>query len=154
MPHKATEIANWFLDKASHEGKKLTQMQLVKLVYLSHGWFLGVADKPLIEENVQAWEWGPVIPEIYKEFKSWGSDPIDDFKKSFPNLNSEEQLTLDFVWRRYGSKSGFYLSKITHKPETPWDKTRTDTLNARHAVIPNREIAAHYKEIIKKAEEA
>ena len=58
-------------------GLPTTNLDLNKLVYLCHGWTLGVHGKPLIADRVEAWRYGPVIPAIYHEYKLFGSDNID-----------------------------------------------------------------------------
>ena len=69
MPYRANAIANYILDKADKSGPSITPMQITKLVYLAHGWFLGFHKQPLIIEDVQAWRFGPVIPPVYHAFK-------------------------------------------------------------------------------------
>ena len=49
-----------------------TPMHIIKLVYLSHGWMLGLHDTPLLWEPVEAWQYGPVVPSVYHLYKGWG----------------------------------------------------------------------------------
>ena len=49
-------VANEFLALASSEKKTLTPMQLLKLVYITHGWHMAVNTDPLFEEPVEAWK--------------------------------------------------------------------------------------------------
>ena len=78
MAYEAKAIANYFLEKAKAEGNSLTPMQVQKLVYFAHGWYLGLFGEPLIKESVQAWSYGPVIPSLYQEFKRFGNQGIDE----------------------------------------------------------------------------
>jgi len=52
-------VANYLIGKAQSEGRSITPMQLIKLVYIAHGWTLGLYDQPLIGEQVEAWTYGP-----------------------------------------------------------------------------------------------
>ena len=72
----ALEIANYFIEKSLDSGVDLTPMKLNKLVYIAHGWYLGLSDRPLIGEAAQAWKYGPVIPSIYHRFKAYGGAQI------------------------------------------------------------------------------
>ena len=72
----AKAVANHFLDLAERDGTTLNPMKIQKLVYIAHGWHLAIMEKPLIHESVEAWTYGPVIPDLYHEFKRWGNEGI------------------------------------------------------------------------------
>src|SRR5260370_13471552 len=76
MPYPAKAVANEFLELAKKDGQQLTQMQLQKLVYFAYGWYLAITGTRLIDERVEAWQWGPVVPSIYKEFKRFRSSSV------------------------------------------------------------------------------
>src|SRR5258708_4237314 len=77
-PWKTLAAANFFLAKGLEDGVSIDPLKLQKLVYFAHGWHLAVTGKPLIDEYVEAWPYGPVIPSLYHRFKSYGADPITD----------------------------------------------------------------------------
>jgi uncharacterized phage-associated protein len=58
-------IANELLSLSARDTAPLTVMKLLKLVYIAHGWYLAFADKPLISEKVEAWDYGPVRASAY-----------------------------------------------------------------------------------------
>ena len=150
MDFKKTKAAcNFFLDKASEEGYALTPMQVIKLVYFAHGYSLAILNRPLIDDRVEAWKFGSVIPSLYHSLKAYGAGgitaPLVDTSKirredvrclspaelyeKYPNLKisknafSEQELdVLSAVWQVYKGKSGFELSSYIHKPDTPWTK--------------------------------
>jgi uncharacterized phage-associated protein len=55
--HSSINVAKWFVDKAAKEGKTLTPLQLMKLVYIAHGWMLGTYGRPLIKDRIEAWKY-------------------------------------------------------------------------------------------------
>ncbi|EGR0088948.1 TPA: SocA family protein [Vibrio vulnificus] len=161
----AKAIANAFYDLAKAEGQFICPMKMQKLVYIAHGWSLGLLDKPLIQEQVQAWKYGPVINELYHEFKIYGSGNItrkatsymvdpNNFEvvESTPEVNdSQTQQLLKIVWDTYKKFSGGQLSNMTHESGTPWDKTFN---GMRSVVVDNQTIQQHYKELIQKRAQA
>lgn len=74
MPnHRPEAIANEFLRKSG----VLTQMQLQKLAYMTHGWNLAVNGEPLVDREPEAWDRGPVFPDLREHIKAAGSRPIE-----------------------------------------------------------------------------
>lgn len=136
-PYDAKAVANYFLELAERQGKKLDAMKIQKLVYLAHGWHLAITGKPLITERVEAWLYGPVVRSLYSAFRDAGSGPITrpacdpDFVSgrvvlTVPRIDDsadpETRQILDEVWRVYGDFSAIQLSNLTHQPDTPWAK--------------------------------
>jgi len=166
--YDARAIANYFLDLATRDGKTLTPMQIVKLVYYAHGWNLAITDQPLITERVEAWRYGPVIPSVYHSFKMYGNRPIEDpardlvippgewysrgwpepfsidNNKDDPTQNEFVKKLLERVWQSYGQFTGVQLSNMTHEPESPWATTRRRTHDAKWAVISDDVIRDYF----------
>ncbi len=135
--------------KAQGEGEAITPLKLQKLIYFAHGWHLAVQGKPLIKEGVKAWPYGPVIPSIYDEYKSYGGQAIPTIEVD--NIIEEGLLNdtitvklLDKVWEEYGKLGAFQLSNMTHESDTPWQKTETSD------VIPDEEIRKYFVEHARK----
>ena len=115
-------IANYFLSKYG-VSYNITPMKLVKLVYIAHGWHLGITDSALIDENPEAWKYGPVIPRIYHEFKKHGKNPIkaENITPVDDGLLPVNKIAfLDKIWSVYGRFTAIQLSEKTHQPGSPW----------------------------------
>ena len=76
--HDERAIANKMLQLANANDLALTSMQLLKLVYLAHGWSIVLFDRPIISASPQAWQYGPVYPRIYKSIKKSGSSAVTE----------------------------------------------------------------------------
>ena len=100
----------------------ITPMKLQKLVYFAHGWYLGFTGEPLVAEQVQAWDFGPVIPSLYHEFKEFRHTPIT--RLTSDDLGSPELLAakslLDRIWAIYSQYTAVELSALSHEPNGPW----------------------------------
>jgi uncharacterized phage-associated protein len=166
MPFESNAVANEFLRLAWSEGRDITPMQLVKLVYIAHGWSLALNDEPLIREEVQAWKFGPVVPEVYREFKEFGKEPVTTLAQefvrpgklvpyeiwdAFDDSDIQAKELVNRVWDSYKERSGVQLSAITHQPNTPWaDITKNGTEVGMSKEIPNELIKKHYQELAQK----
>lgn len=140
-------VANKFLELANQSSKLLTNMQLQKLVFIAHGFTLAILDKPLYHKDTHAWQFGPVIPNLYKSLQKYGNGFVTDFIETDDKIddNSSEMEIIRAVWKSYGHMTGAQLSALTHKPGTPWSVTWAQK---QFDVIQTDLIREHYKNII------
>ena len=146
----ARVVANRFLELAAAEGRSLTPMQVLKLVYIAHGWTLALHGRPLIEQDVEAWQYGPVIPELYNAMRQFKGGAVQGplsigWGSRADELDRVEESLVDQVYRLYGGLNGIALSRITHADNTPW--ARTYTPGRFGTVIPTDVIADHYQQL-------
>jgi len=76
MPYDGRAVANFVLDKCAERGAKISNLSLQKIVYFCHVWSLIELKSPLVGQQFEAWEYGPVLPYLYREFKSFDRSPI------------------------------------------------------------------------------
>jgi uncharacterized phage-associated protein len=142
--HSCLKVANYLLQLARRDRVSLTPMQLIKLVYMCHGWMLGLYGRPLIGEPVQAWKYGPVIPELYRHLSKYAGRPVTHLlpRPEGPDFSALEANLIEQVYVQNAAFDGVQLSEMTHKVGSPWhqiwdpeDKTK---------VIPNEIIRAYH----------
>lgn len=119
-------------------------MHVIKLVYLCHGWVLGLKDEPLIIEPVEAWRYGPVVPSTYHAYKAFGGQPITVVPQDrADDMDSMQSRMIAAVLDAYRNYSAVQLSNITHQPGTPWYETYH--LWGENCIIPNELIRDFYR---------
>jgi uncharacterized phage-associated protein len=140
----AQTVADDVLKLAKRQGKTLTPMQLMKLVYIAYGWFLAMRGEKLFPDRIEAWKYGPVIPNLYQVTKHFGGGEIShNLISDAPVTNPEAEAFLNSVVANYGDYSGIALSNLTHKLGTPWQQVyRPDVFNIE---IPDNLIREHYE---------
>lgn len=147
MNPRTLAAAKFILARCKQTGDgAVTPMQLMKLTYLAHAWMLGLAGRPLLNEPVEAWQYGPVLPSLYQATKSYGSQPIDDVPAyAYPEeFTEDEKSIMTQVADLYGKFTGIQLSSMTHQPGTPWDQTWKKT--GKSSPISNDLIEEFYRE--------
>lgn len=137
-------------------------MKVLKLVYFAHGWHLALTNRPLIDEAVEAWQFGPVVPSIYHRFKKYRASPIPSpeqelsvgtgltFEYQTP-LIAEQETEWSFIqkiWALYGKLTGGQLSQLTHQPGSPWYVMWNEkgASSRKGTDIPDEMIAAYFKQ--------
>ena len=135
--HDPVLIANFFIDLGPPD---LTLLKLIKLCYIAHGFTLALTGKPLSKEPAGAWQYGPVFPSIYREFKH--KNKIVKIKRHVEkDFSDDEKKIMKTVFSIYGEKPAWLLSEITHSKGSPWD----ETLKVGRSEIKTDLIQAHYK---------
>jgi uncharacterized phage-associated protein len=159
MPYSSLVIANRFLKLAQSEERQLTHMHLQKLAYLAQGWHLAVLAEPLIEDPIEAWQYGPVIRKLYDALKRYGSRAVtafikwgddtdfnsDDGGEATAELPESTERLLEAVWRTYSELKAFQLSELTHDPNGPWHAAR---VSGHNALIETKSIQHYFGKLL------
>lgn len=131
--YDARAIANFILDRADSLGVGVSNMHVNKIVYFAHGHFLAYKGKPLVDQPFEAWEYGPVVQDLYHRFKKFGKDPITEramvLDKSAGNfvvarctLLADERDFLTEISEFYARIPAGRLSDMSHVRGGPWDR--------------------------------
>jgi len=123
VPFNAQNIADHFLAVANECGSFISNLKLQKLIYYAQAWHLAIYDHPLFPEKFQAWVHGPVIPELYRTYKVFGSKPIVAENAVRLNCDQETQDFFDELIDEYFGIDAYTLELLTHR-EDPWKNAR------------------------------
>ncbi len=147
--HSAIKVAKHFVDKANDAGHRdMTPLKLLKIVYVAHGWMLGLHGESLISEDVEAWQYGPVIPELYGGTSHFGRSHIDSLFDSYSvDLSEDEQNIVNQTFDGYGKYTAGQLVALTHKEGTPWHQVTKGEYYGRGVIIPNYIIEQYYERL-------
>ena len=86
----------------------------------------------LFPEKIEAWTYGPVVPEVYYNYKQYGNGPLPHPQNlDFSIYNAEISTLLDEVYAVYGQYTNSTLKNLAQN-EPPWKET-----------APKEEISAH-----------
>lgn len=126
----AIDSANYFLCQADEDiGDLISNLKLQKLLYYAQGFHLAIYGSKLFPEDIRAWEHGPVVPEVYHKFKTYGSSaiPVPKGEEMDSSIFNSQQISelLDEVYTVYGQFSAWKLRNMTHD-EAPWQETPRD----------------------------
>jgi uncharacterized phage-associated protein len=129
--HDGRAIANFVLDFCDGQGVGVTNLALQKIVYFCHVWSLIELRGPLIRHKFEAWEFGPVLPYLYREFRTFDRTPIVGRARRIDPKDGKHQIvayafdsSTDSFLRRI---AGFYgrmrvadLVALSHAEGGPW----------------------------------
>ncbi|NBJ09481.1 Panacea domain-containing protein [Microvirga arsenatis] len=155
MAYDVRAIANVVLDRAEHLGISVTNLSINKILYFAHGHFLAHFNKPLLREKAEAWEFGPVYREIYRQFSSFEKKSINARAKKLdvssgkmvefsialpPNELKFIAPVIDFYIRIPAWK----LVELSHEPDGPWDRIWNHLSPSNPGMIIPDDLVAEY----------
>lgn len=140
----SSTVASHLLNIANRENVPLTPLKLMKLVYLCEGWSLAMRKDSLIKEEVEAWQYGPVIPELYQLIKQFRAAPVKQIGAFVEQMSDEQKRLIEAVFSAYKHLTGIQLSDLTHQPGTPWSQVYKKN---HSATIPTSKIREHFNEL-------
>lgn len=146
MSVNSKSAAKWLCEAS---GWKITNLALQKLLYLSHMYHMGriPGNPPLVDEEFEAWDYGPVLPRVYHTVKGFGSGPIGNVFNSVGDIDDEEAIaSLQEVYVALKDTTAGRLVSMTHRDNGAW--SRTYDRNARRNKIPNELILEEFADLI------
>ena len=145
--YDARTIANQFLSLGERDCVPIDPMKIQKLMYLAHGWSLAFFDSPLVLQAIEAWRYGPVVPDLYREFQVFRANPIVGCVKALGTISEQTREHLENVWQTYKAFTPIQLSMMTHEPGGAWDLTTKKFAGTWGSpIIPNELIAEEFKQ--------
>ena len=141
--YDALDVAEYVLWYCENKLKTpITNLQLQKILYYIQGKSLELYNKPLFDNNIEAWDYGPVIPDVYYEYNRFIANPITGVVPIDTNLfDCDEVKLIESVVNNKFKINVWELVKQTHK-ETPWKKNYISGLKKQ---IPISDLIENFK---------
>jgi uncharacterized phage-associated protein len=113
--YDSRSVANYMINKSAQHGG-LDPLQVLKLIYIAHGFTLAAYDRPLLDDDVEAWKYGPVVRRVYSMLPAGAARITASIPGVAPAvLDDQSRSVVDTVYDKYHPLSGLYLSTLTHK---------------------------------------
>ncbi|MBD5515399.1 MAG: DUF4065 domain-containing protein [Lachnospiraceae bacterium] len=131
--YSAMEIANFIIDTCTKNHNPVSNLRLQKLLYFVWVDFYRETGRYIFLDNMQAWQLGPVVPDVYYEYCAYGGKPINLCCETF--ISPEDTAILKEIIEKYLLVPVSVLVERTHMPDTAWYKVYNNGQGNRN-VIP------------------
>lgn len=137
--YKAVDLAKYIVTKCWKEDCPISNLQLQKILYFIQKAFLKQGKRAFSDE-MEAWQFGPVVPNVYYKFCGSGSMPItSDFEVI--DIAQEDLTIIDKIVEEKRVLNPWDLVADAHKPNGAWNKIYKDG-EGSHKRIPFEMIRA------------
>ena len=157
--YSVLDISRFVINYCDDKDYNLSNLKLQKILYFIQAFFLCDDKflKPCFEETIEAWDFGPVVPEAYHEYKCFGNTNIpkvvsyieydaSDFWKSkvvpFDDsmIAPEDKEIICKLVDKFAKYSTTSLVNITHR-QSPW---RDAYAQGRGSTITHEAIRSYF----------
>ena len=140
--YSVLDIAKYIIHYCKKHGYFISNLKLQKILYYVQAQFLVELGRPCFYEDIEAWDFGPVVPEAYHEYKYFGSSNIIDDPPEEIYVSTSERMLLDEIIEECNKYSASQLVEFTHN-QSPWKDAYQKYYNNR---ISNDAIRSYFED--------
>ncbi len=115
----ALTLAKYIVSKCTTDQCPISNLQLQKILYYIQVDFLKRTEQPVFSDNIEAWKFGPVVPNVYYHFCGFGAMPIETNYEVDLGMNT---VSIDNIICEKRDKKPWDLVEDTHADGKAWKK--------------------------------
>lgn len=131
------QLAHYVVHKCSSDEQSVSNLQLQKMLYFLQTVYSKSGNGLLFKDEFEAWPYGPVMRDVYREYSSYGGCSI---YKKYPGIEKldfkGQKRFIDDGIEYLREKYPWDLVKIAHAKNSPWDLIYRDGRGYKEP-IPN-----------------
>ncbi len=118
--YDALDVARYVINYENSQDRLVSNLRLQKLLYFIQAQFLVTSGYACFSDKIEAWDFGPVVPSVYHEYKLFGSSSIPRFLScEAVNITPKDRLLIERILDKCSHYSTTELVSITHRQQ-PW----------------------------------
>lgn len=138
MGYDVLEVCRHVINYSNEKDYGISNLKLQKVLYFIQAYFLMSKEdhSPCFDDRIEAWDFGPVVPKAYHEYKRFGSGDIPtiesylcidneniwnieriEFNDSI--LEDNDKKLIDDIVDKFSNYTATDLVSITHH-QSPW----------------------------------
>ncbi|AGL90906.1 Phage-Associated Protein [Strawberry lethal yellows phytoplasma (CPA) str. NZSb11] len=141
------DVATYLINHQNKNDYKPLKLQ--KLVFFVYAKNLIDTNQSMFNNDFESWPYGPVSPKLYTNLPK-DKKPLNYQQKIKENydqniFSQQEKEIMDYVIEKYGPKTATELVNITHRPNSPWERSYISQYFALNN-IPDKLIQNYYSQ--------
>jgi uncharacterized phage-associated protein len=142
--YSVLDVARYIICYCKKQGYSISNLKLQKILYFVQANFLVTNGIPCFSEAIEAWDFGPVVPEVYHAFKIFGSADIPGVicRGAETAIRRADRQIINEMVDECAEYSASSLVQITHNQD-PWKNAYRKGYNN---IISNSSIQSYFNE--------
>ena len=129
--YSGLDIAKYVINRCKNYGKPVSNLHLQKILYFLQGEYFNATNTWLIKDDFLAWQYGPVLQDVYDEYSWYYSSLIyEDYDIQLTCVNKE---IIDSIIDEKRKKTAGQLVEESHKIGGAWQSCHN---GLKSTVIP------------------
>ncbi len=139
------DVSRYVINYSNTKGYGISNLKLQKILYFIQAYFLTEDEMtPCFSDDIKAWDFGPVVPRAYHEYKQYGGGNIpfiSSYYTDTPNIwnveripfddtviNKKDKEKINSVVDMFRNTSATDLVTLTHN-QAPWKNAYIPGIN-------------------------
>lgn len=123
--YKSIDVAKYIIMSANQKRIGINVTKVQKLLFICYGTWMALKEYRLTDERPQAWQYGPLFYNTWKELSTCNFSDINDCSLDGDvEENIYFQKLLDVVLNKFGDWNATMLVNWSHKESSPWSITK------------------------------
>ncbi|MDR3585282.1 MAG: DUF4065 domain-containing protein [Desulfosporosinus sp.] len=131
--YSALDVAKYVINKCTAENRPISNLQLQKILYFVQRKYLVNYGRVLFDDEIQAWQFGPVVPEVYYQYCGFGSMAIT--MNYLIDMDADDSSQIGATVEEKRCKNPWDLVEETHSEGKAWASIYRNGLG-NHMTIP------------------
>ncbi|MDD5873415.1 MAG: DUF4065 domain-containing protein [Clostridia bacterium] len=118
--YAAIDLSKYIVAKCINDGHMISNLQLQKILFYIQKTFLQ-SNKVAFRDEIEAWRFGPVVPNVYYHFCGYGAMPISNVARDYGYIDYNDMRIIDGIVNEKRDLDPWILVAETHKPNGAWN---------------------------------
>ena len=123
LGYNALDIAKYIIKYEGERGYCISNLKLQKILYFLQAEFLVLIGKSLFNEDLIAWDFGPIVESVYYEYKVYGGAQIASKINDHAYIDKKHRGIINNLLEEIREYSTTQLAHFCHN-QTPWKTAR------------------------------
>ena len=134
----ASTVAMYVISSCFANGYPVSNLRLQKLLYFIQGNSFIEKNEAMFSDDMYAWPYGPVIPDIYFTYCGYAGAPITRIYEDI-SISEFDRKIIDTTIERLLDVDDWTLVDMTHEEGAPWNNHKYD-----RSIITKEEIKKYF----------
>lgn len=134
--YMARDLSKYIVTRCYENGNPITNLQLQKILYyIQRDYLQRTGGIPAFDDRIEAWRFGPVVPNVYYDFCEFGAMPITmSYSNANDMISPRDRGWMDELIMERANQNPWELVSDTHRSDGPWAQVYRQ--GEPHIVIP------------------